>query len=200
MIRSRADASRAPTAPLRGRYAPPDPPARSQNPGSYQGQGGRLSAPQATASTIEKPPNRTLAVNADAGRADILHERPERTQVALRDGLPPASVLSWQSSPLPRDQVDHTIRALSRGVTSGDRPVRGRTAGSGIRSGVPRILPGCPSGSAASSLTLTTCPAWPGSGTQAPGGKVLSERRRTRSSPYGDAAAARSTHRPQDGQ
>src|SRR5260370_28076274 len=30
---------------------------------------------------------------------------------------------------LPRDQVDHTIWALLRGVTSGDRPVRGRTAG-----------------------------------------------------------------------
>ena len=30
---------------------------------------------------------------------------------------------------LPRDQVDHTIWALSRGVPSGDRPGRGRTAG-----------------------------------------------------------------------
>ena len=29
----------------------------------------------------------------------------------------------------PRDQVDHPILALSRGVTSGDRPVRDRTAG-----------------------------------------------------------------------
>jgi predicted enzyme related to lactoylglutathione lyase len=29
---------------------------------------------------------------------------------------------------LTRDQVDNTIWALSRGVTSGDRPVRGRTA------------------------------------------------------------------------
>ena len=41
---------------------------------------------------------------------------------------------------------------------------------------MPRILPACPSGSAASSLTLTTCPAWPRFWTQAPGGKVLSER------------------------
>ena len=30
---------------------------------------------------------------------------------------------------LPRDQVDHAIWALSHGVTSGDRPVRGSTAG-----------------------------------------------------------------------
>jgi hypothetical protein len=30
---------------------------------------------------------------------------------------------------MPRDQVDHTIRPLSSGVTSGDRPVRGRSAG-----------------------------------------------------------------------
>jgi predicted enzyme related to lactoylglutathione lyase len=30
---------------------------------------------------------------------------------------------------LPQDQVDHMTWALSRGVTSGDRPVRGRTAG-----------------------------------------------------------------------
>ena len=35
-------------------------------------------------------------------------------------------VLSWLGS---RDRVDHTIWVLSRGMTSGDRPVRGRTAG-----------------------------------------------------------------------
>jgi hypothetical protein len=53
------------------------------------------------------------------------------------------------------------IWALSRGVTSGDRPVRGRAAGFRIRSSVPRMLPACPSGSATSSLTLTICPLWP---------------------------------------
>ena len=36
MIRSRAAASRAPTAPLRGRCAPLDPPARSQNPAAIR--------------------------------------------------------------------------------------------------------------------------------------------------------------------
>jgi hypothetical protein len=40
--------------------------------------------------------------------------------------FPSGHVLSWLG---PRDQVDQMIWALSRGVTSGDRPVRGRTAG-----------------------------------------------------------------------
>ncbi len=50
--------------------------------------------------------------------------------VALRDDLSRQATCSagWVRG-LPRDQVDHTIWALARGVTSGDRPVRGRTAG-----------------------------------------------------------------------
>jgi predicted enzyme related to lactoylglutathione lyase len=43
--------------------------------------------------------------------------------------FPSGHVFSWLGSRLPRDPVDHTIWRLSRGVTSGDRPVRGRTAG-----------------------------------------------------------------------
>jgi hypothetical protein len=53
MIRSRADASRAPTAPLRGRFAPPDPPARSQDPAAIR-TGSRLSHPQTTVTTAVK--------------------------------------------------------------------------------------------------------------------------------------------------
>jgi hypothetical protein len=37
----------------------------------------------------------------------------------------------------------------------------------------PRIRTACLPGSVTSSLTLTTCPGWPGCRTQAPGGKVL---------------------------
>jgi hypothetical protein len=40
---------------------------------------------------------------------------------------------------------------------------------------VPRILPACPPDSATSWLTLTICPAWPGSGRRALGWTVLSE-------------------------
>src|SRR6516162_8487508 len=45
MIRSRADASRAPAAPLRGRFAPPDPPARSQDPAAISDREGTQRAP-----------------------------------------------------------------------------------------------------------------------------------------------------------
>jgi hypothetical protein len=45
-----------------------------------------------------------------------------------------------------------------------------------MQPGVPRILPACLSGSATSSLTLTICPAWPGSGRRPLGWKVLFER------------------------
>ena len=41
---------------------------------------------------------------------------------------------------------------------------------------MPRILPACPSDSTTSSLTLTICPAWPGSGRRRLAWKVLSER------------------------
>ncbi len=53
-----------------------------------------------------------------------------KDSVALRNGLPvrPPAQLAWIRG-LPRDQVDNTIWALARDVTSGDRPVRGRTAG-----------------------------------------------------------------------
>jgi hypothetical protein len=43
--------------------------------------------------------------------------------------FPSGHVLTGWVRGLLRDQVDHTIWALSRGVTSGDRPVRGTTAG-----------------------------------------------------------------------
>jgi putative acetyltransferase len=65
----------------------------------------------------------------------------------------------WVRGP-PRDQVDHTSWALSRGVASGDRPAHGRTAG------FPGSGPACRAyrrharlDSATSSLMLTTCPA-----------------------------------------
>ena len=53
-----------------------------------------------------------------------------KDSVALRHDLPvrPRAQVARVRG-LPRDQVDHTILALSRGVTSGDRPVRDRTAG-----------------------------------------------------------------------
>ena len=57
--------------------------------------------------------------------ADILYRYP-RIRLLSVMLFPSGHVLSWRG---PRDQVDHTIWALSRGVTSGDRPVRGRTAG-----------------------------------------------------------------------
>ena len=41
---------------------------------------------------------------------------------------------------------------------------------------MPRILSACPSGSATSSLTLTICPAWPGSGRRRSAGRSLSGR------------------------
>jgi len=45
MIRSRAVASRAPAAPLRGRCAPPDPLARSQDPAAIRDREGIQRAP-----------------------------------------------------------------------------------------------------------------------------------------------------------
>jgi predicted enzyme related to lactoylglutathione lyase len=50
--------------------------------------------------------------------------------VALRHDLPRQATRSGgRVRGLPRDRVDHTILALKRGVTSGDRPGRDRTAG-----------------------------------------------------------------------
>jgi hypothetical protein len=82
----------------------------------------------------------------------------------------------------PQDQVDHTIWALSRGVTFGDRPSAAEQQVSGIRSSVPRI------------------PArfW----TQALGWKVLSERENEiviGTDENAPTAWLHAGHRPQDG-
>jgi hypothetical protein len=60
--------------------------------------------------------------------ADILR-RCARTRLLSVRIFRQATRSGGQARGLPRDQVDHPILALSRGVTSGNRPVRGRTAG-----------------------------------------------------------------------
>ena len=85
-------------------------------------------------------------------------------------------VLSWLGRGLPRGQVDHTIRALSRGVTSGDRPVRGRTAD--FRDTVLRAAPpvGMPVRLHHIVVDAHDLPGLARFWTQALGWKVLSER------------------------
>jgi hypothetical protein len=122
-------------------------------------------------------PDRKLTTEAAQNGGYFAQVRED--SVALRDDLPGRATRSagWVRR-LPRDQVDHTIWALSRGVISSDRPSAAEQQASGIRSSVPPILPACPSDSAASSLTLTICLAglaWPGLA-QAFGWKILPER------------------------
>ena len=77
---------------------------------------------------------------------------------------------------LPRDQADHTIWVLSRGVTSGDRPVRGRTAG--FRDTVQRAAhtAGMPVRLRYIVVDAHDLPGLARFWTQAPGWQVLSER------------------------
>ena len=56
MIRSRAAASRAPAAPLRGRYAPLDPPARSQNPAAIRDREPDSATPRPWPPAEQSPP------------------------------------------------------------------------------------------------------------------------------------------------
>jgi len=60
MIRSRAAASRAPAAPLRGRFAPPDPAARSQEPAAIRAREHSEARPKTVNGPIAEP----LAVTA----------------------------------------------------------------------------------------------------------------------------------------
>ena len=55
MIRSRTAASRAPAVPLRGRCAPHDPPARSQNPAAIRAQGADPGIPRPSDHDRETP-------------------------------------------------------------------------------------------------------------------------------------------------
>ena len=64
MIRSRAAGSRAPAAPLRGRFAPPDPAARSQEPAAIRARGHS----EARSETVNGPPRNHLRHRGDAGK------------------------------------------------------------------------------------------------------------------------------------
>ena len=64
MIRSRAAASRAPAAPLRGRSAPPDPAARSQEPAAIRAREHSEVRPQ----TVNGPSRNHLRSRGDAGK------------------------------------------------------------------------------------------------------------------------------------
>src|ERR1019366_6426345 len=68
MIRSRPAASRAPAAPLRGRFAPPDPAGRSQGTGSDQGKGAQGSTPQNGKWPIAEPLANTAAMQVSGRR------------------------------------------------------------------------------------------------------------------------------------
>jgi hypothetical protein len=92
--------------------------------------------------------------------------------------FPSGHVLSWRG---PRDRVDHTIWAVSRGVTSGDRAVRGRTAG--FRDTVQRAAhtAGMPVRLHHIVVDAHDLPGWPGSGPRRPAGRSCRSGR-TRSS------------------
>jgi hypothetical protein len=64
MIRSRAAASRAPAAPLRGRFAPPDPAARSQEPAAIRAR----EHSEARLKTVNGPSQNHLRYRGDAGK------------------------------------------------------------------------------------------------------------------------------------
>ena len=105
MIRSRPAASRAPTAPLRGRYAPPDPPARSQN-RQLSGTGSRLSHPRKRQPRPHKPTNRPLWSPGDAGKAGLcaqatFRNRNLESEVSTVLSLPDTKVIRKEAR-LPR--------------------------------------------------------------------------------------------------
>src|SRR5690242_17751155 len=68
MIRSQTAASRAPAAPPRGRCAPPDPPARSQNPAAIRGQGADSGMPGPGRPRPYQPHIELLRSPTDAGK------------------------------------------------------------------------------------------------------------------------------------
>jgi len=69
-----------------------------------------------------------LATRLPSISADLLHRYARARLLSVMVSRQATCSAGWVRG-LPWDQVDHTIGALSRGVTSGDRPVRGRTAG-----------------------------------------------------------------------
>ncbi len=70
MIRSRAAASRAPAAPLRGRFAPPDPAARSQEPAAIRAREHSEARPKTVNGPIAEPLAVTAAMQV-SGRASV---------------------------------------------------------------------------------------------------------------------------------
>src|SRR5690349_19999018 len=69
MIRSRAVASRTPAAPPGGRYAPLDPPARSQNPAATRDREPIQACPDQGNHDPETSQTERLRSPADAGKA-----------------------------------------------------------------------------------------------------------------------------------
>jgi hypothetical protein len=85
MIRSRTGAPRAPAAPLRGRFAPPDPPARSQDPAAIRDREGNSARLQQQQAPSHKPQTGRWRFQVDAGKAGIeLAEASKDKQVARR--------------------------------------------------------------------------------------------------------------------
>jgi hypothetical protein len=102
--------------------------------------------------------------------------RDARARLLSVMAFPSGHALSRLVRGLPQDQVDHTIWALSRGVTSGDRPSAAEQRVSGIRSSVPRIPSVCPSDSNHIVVDAHDLPGLARVRTQVLGWKVLSER------------------------
>jgi hypothetical protein len=102
MIRSRAAASRAPAAPLRGRSAPPDPAARSQEPAAIRAREHSEVRPQ----TVNGPSRNHLRSRSDAGK---------RTGFVPHHGRCAPSAVSRTATDGPRQQRFPAYRApLSR--------------------------------------------------------------------------------------
>src|SRR5690242_13855520 len=101
MIRSQTAASRAPAAPPRGRCAPPDPPARSQNPAAIRGQGADSGMPGPGRPRPYQPHIELLRSPTDAGKALI------GTELALR-AVVLRSSSSARCATLPADVMQAT--------------------------------------------------------------------------------------------
>ena len=86
MIRSRTAASRAPAVPLRGRCAPHDPPARSQDPAAIRAQGADPGIPRPSDHDRETPEIERLRSPTDAGKAVRADGHGPRERSGYSDG------------------------------------------------------------------------------------------------------------------
>ena len=135
MIRSRAAASRAPAAPLRGRFAPPDPAARSQEPAAIRAREHSEARPK----TVNGPTAEPLAVTA---AMQVSGQRPG-------EGAVRGSACFGDLRPFcPVMRAPGLLAWLVHAVHPG-RPVLHRATPAGRRAGLVRALrPGKAAGSA----------------------------------------------------